>query len=205
MAFRSFLKHEVQILEVQKQLQDAVPTNQSLEKEIAKWKDLALRAFRRGKKRIAKQNVLLEQISCKSKNLEAQLQEATATNKLVLEHLTRVQKDQKYELTTSFSQVITYFEDCPNWTFKNLTAKERKSQGTIKVFQNSEPLAIEIAKLWRCHDEQCDLVTAKVVMTPGCVKAANNLYYEHGFIPSPFKGKVGCCWNSLHIGTCDSA
>ena len=94
----------MQILELQKQLQDAVAINQLLEKEIAKWKDLALRAFRRARKELRKQNALL--LSCKSKNLEAQLQEATATNKLVLEHLPRVQKDQKYELETNLSKSL---------------------------------------------------------------------------------------------------
>ena len=59
--------------------QDVVAINQSLEKEIAKCKDLALRALHKGKKSIAKRNALLEQISCKSKNLEVQLQEARAT------------------------------------------------------------------------------------------------------------------------------
>ena len=49
-----------------------------------------------------------------------------------------------------------------------------------------------------------DPVTKQVAMNSQCMEEANELYWEHGFIPSPFKGKVGCRWNSLHIGTCDS-
>ncbi|GFH44736.1 hypothetical protein CTEN210_01210 [Chaetoceros tenuissimus] len=184
-----------QIMSLETQLEAKVDTIQSLEGELEK-----------ARSNNANLTAQLEEILRKGECLEAQLQDASANNKSLQEALTVVQTDQKNELKNYLSQVLFYFEDCPNWAYKNHTRKERENQGT-RSFHNSEPLAVEIANLWGLNEKEWDKVdpvTKQVVMNSKCVEEANEVYWKHGFIPSPFKGKVGRRWNSLHIGTCDS-
>lgn len=188
------LKSQIGSLETQ--LEEKVDTIQSLEEELEK-----------ARSNNANLNAQLEEMSRKGESLEAQLQDASATKQALQEALTVIQTDQKNELKNHLSQVLFYFEDCPNWAYKNLTREEREMQGTVS-FHDSQPIAVEIANLWGCNEkewDQWDPVTKQVAMNSQCMEEANELYWEHGFIPSPFKGKVGRRWNSLHIGTCDSA
>ncbi|GFH46929.1 hypothetical protein CTEN210_03403 [Chaetoceros tenuissimus] len=100
-------------------------------------------------------------------------------------------------------QVIAYIEGNPNWEFKNLTPEQRKDQGTFQAFEGSQPLAKEVFDFWT-KNEKLDPVTKQVLLIPECVKAANKLYWDHGFLPPQFKGVLGNTWNCLRIGTFDS-
>ena len=116
----SSLKAQIGSLETQ--LEAKVDTIQSLEEELEK---------------ACSNNAILtaqlEEISRKGECLEAQLQDASANNKSLHEALTVVQTDQKNELKNYLSQVLSYFDDCPNWAYKNLTREERENQGLFII------------------------------------------------------------------------
>ena len=87
---------------------------------------------------------------------------------------------------------------------KDSSREQRERQGTFPPFEGSEPLAKEIFRFWTKKDEELYPITRQVLLIPECVKAANELYWEHGFLPPQFKGVFGNAWNCLRIGSFDS-
>ena len=158
------LKYQIATLETQ--LEAKVDTIQSLEEELEK-----------ARSNNANLSAQLEEMSRKGESLEAQLQDASATKQALQEALIVIQTDQKNELKNQLSHVLFYFEECPNWSFKNLTREEREMQGTVS-FHNSQPIAVEIANLWGCNEkewDQLDPVTKQVAMNSQCMEEAKEL------------------------------